>query len=87
MRVGEEAEHVKAVRLLELEPSSDGIQPTERVRAIAVDLADRRATRALDAMQLAAALVLCRERPNHRPFICFDEQLAIAAAAGFSVRG
>ena len=40
-----------------------------------------------DAAQLAAALVWCRERPQRRPFICFDERLAkAAAAAGFEVR-
>lgn len=83
-----DAERVKAVRLLELlRPSWDEIQPSERVRAIAEDLPDRHGVRALDAMQLAAALVWCRERPNRRPFICFDERLSDAAgAAGFTVR-
>ena len=83
-----EAERVKAERLLaQLRPSWDEIQPAERVRAIAEDLPDRYGVRALAAMQLAAALVWCRERPNRRPFICFDERLsAAAAAAGFIVR-
>src|SRR5262245_54964796 len=83
-----EAECVRAVRLLsQLQPSWDEIQPSERVRAIAQALPDRHAVRALDAMQLAAALVWCRERPDRRPFVCFDERLAAAAAAaGFTVR-
>jgi predicted nucleic acid-binding protein len=82
-----EAERVKAVKLLDqLQPSWDEIQPSESVRAIAQDLPDRHGLRALDAMQLAAALVWCRERPSRRPFICFDERLSRAAAAvGFTV--
>jgi predicted nucleic acid-binding protein len=83
-----DAECVRAVKLLDrLRPSWDEIQPAERVRAVAEDLPDRHGLRALDAWQLAAALVWCRERPSRRPFICFDERLATAAAAlGFTVR-
>ncbi len=83
-----EAECARAVRLLtQLQPSWDEIQPSERVRAIAEDLPDRHGVRALDATQLAAALVWCRERPNRRSFVCFDERLAAAATAvGFTVR-
>jgi predicted nucleic acid-binding protein len=82
------AECIRAVKLLgQLRPSWDEIQPSERVRALAEELPDRHGVRALDAMQLAAALVWCHERPNRRPFICFDEGLANAAAAvGFTVR-
>jgi predicted nucleic acid-binding protein len=83
-----DAERVRAVRLLsQLRPSWDEIQPSESVRSIAEELPDRLGVRALDAMQLAAALVWCRERPNRRPFICFDERLSTAAATvGFTVR-
>lgn len=83
-----DAERITAMRLLDqLRPSWDEIQPSERVRTLAEELPDRHGVRALDAMQLAAALVWCRERPNRRPFICFDEYLSGAAAAvGFSVR-
>jgi predicted nucleic acid-binding protein len=83
-----DAERVRAAKLLgQLRPSWDEIQPSERVRAIAEELPDRHGVRGLDAMQLAAALVWCRERPNRRPFICFDERLSRAAAAvGFTVR-
>jgi len=83
-----DADRVRAVRLLsELRPSWDEIQPSESVRAIAEELPDRYGVRALDAMQLAAALVWCRERPNRRSFICFDARLSsAAAAAGFAVR-
>jgi uncharacterized protein len=83
-----EADRVRAVRLLvQLRPSWDEIQPSESVRAIAEELPDRYGVRSLDAMQLAAALVWCRERPTRRSFICFDERLSrAAAAAGFVVR-
>jgi uncharacterized protein len=83
-----EADRVRAVRLLvQLRPSWDEIQPSESVRAIAEELPDRDGVRSLDAMQLAAALVWCRERPTRRSFICFDERLSrAAAAAGFVVR-
>lgn len=42
--------------------------------------------RAADAMQLAAALVLSRDRPRHRPFVVADARLAEAARReGFDV--
>jgi len=83
-----DAERLRAVKLLEqLRHASDEIQPSERVRALAEDLPDRHGVRAADAMQLAAALIWCRERPSRRPFICFEERLSKAASAvGFSVR-
>jgi predicted nucleic acid-binding protein len=82
-----DGERTRAMKLLDqLRPSWDEIQPSERVRDIAENLPDRHGVRTLDAMQLAAALVWCRERPNRRPFICFDDRLTSAAAAvGFSV--
>jgi predicted nucleic acid-binding protein len=83
-----DTERARAARLLsQLQSSWDEIQPSERVRAIAGDLPDRHGVRALDALQLAAALVWCRERPSRRSFVCFDQRLAAAAAAvGFAVR-
>jgi predicted nucleic acid-binding protein len=83
-----DAERLRAVKLLDqLRFSWDEIQPSEQVRVLATELPDRYGLRALDAIQLAAALVWCRERPNRRPFVCFDDRLSRAAAdAGFSVR-
>lgn len=82
-----DAERIKAIRLLEqLRQSWDEIQPSERVRTLAEDLPDRLGVRAADAVQLAAALVWCRERPDRRPFVCYDERLSRAAAnVGFVV--
>ena len=82
-----DSERRRAMTLLgQLRSSWDEIQPSEKVRTIAEGLPDRHGVRTLDAMQLAAALVWCRERPTQRPFVCFDERLAAAAAAvGFAV--
>ncbi|HEY7445353.1 MAG TPA: hypothetical protein VH701_23185 [Vicinamibacterales bacterium] len=82
------AQGATAIRLLnQLRSSWDEMLPSERVRALAEGLPDEYGVRAADALQLAAALVWCRERPRRRPFVCFDEKLARAAAeAGFTVR-
>jgi predicted nucleic acid-binding protein len=76
-----------AVKLLDqLRRSWDEILPTEAVRVIAQSLPDDYSLRAGDAWQLAAALVWCRERPRHRPFVCLDKRLARAASdMGFMV--
>lgn len=83
-----EAQRVSAVKLLnQLRHSWDEIQPSEKVRSVAETLPDEHYVRAADAFQLAAALVWCRERPQRRPFVCFDERLAKAASdAGFAIR-
>ena len=77
-----------AIRLLgQLRRSWDEIQPSEKVRSLAEGLPDQYGVRAADALQLAAALLWCGERPQRRPFVCFDDHLATAAsAAGFVVR-
>ena len=62
------------------------ISPSERVRALALQLPSVYGLRAMDSFQLSAALVWSREKPRHRPFICFDEKLAAAAEkAGFTI--
>lgn len=61
---------------------------------VSLDAPRRRALRLLrahalsaaDAMQLAAALVLCDERPDELEFVCLDDRLAEAARQeGFRV--
>jgi predicted nucleic acid-binding protein len=60
------------------------LPPSLRVLEIASDLPDEYGVRALDAFQLAAALVWCKEKPRNRPFVCADNRLGVAAGdAGF----
>src|ERR1043165_1251318 len=60
------------------------VEPKERVRDLAVTFPRLYGLRALDSFQLAAALVWCKEKPRHRPFVCFDIRLAeTAEKAGF----
>jgi predicted nucleic acid-binding protein len=82
-----DVERRTAIKLLgQLRGSWDEIQPSEKVRSLAEGLPDQYGVRAADALQLAAALLWCGERPQRRPFVCFDERLAKAAsAAGFVV--
>lgn len=62
------------------------IGPNDRVLSIAVSLTSEYNIRALDAFQLAAAIVWCSERPRNRPFVCADKRLSTAATdAGFHV--
>jgi len=62
------------------------IQPTEEVRELAERLLSRNKLRAADALQLAAALVWCSNRPRGRFFIGADGDLSEAAEAeGFTV--
>lgn len=62
------------------------VQPTEEVRERAERLLRIHKLRAADALQLAAALVWCNDRPRDRPLICGDGNLLEAAAAeGFTI--
>src|SRR5258708_1025337 len=62
------------------------VKPTEAVLDIAVSLTSKLNVRALDAFQLAAAIVWCNERPRNRPFVCADKRLSVAAKdSGFDV--
>jgi len=56
------------------------------VREQAEELLARYKIRAADALQLAAALVWCQGRPQHRTLVCFDERLGEAGSKiGFEV--
>ena len=62
------------------------IWPSDRVLGLAVSLTTEHGVRALDAFQLAAALVWCNERTRSRPFVCADKRLSAAAKdAGFDL--
>jgi uncharacterized protein len=64
------------------------ILPTEAVRTRAERLLAVHVLRAADALQLAAALAWCRDRPRGRVFIAGDGRLADAAAVeGFQIVG
>lgn len=60
--------------------------PDDRVRDLASDSLEKYSLRAADALQLAAALAWCQQRPSRRNFITADQRLAEAArSVGFSV--
>jgi len=62
------------------------VQPVGEVRDLAEAQLRLYALRAADALQLAAALVWCRQRPRRRTFVCHDLRLQDAARrAGFTV--
>jgi uncharacterized protein len=71
-------------RLQVLLLSAKEISPSDRVRDLALSQVDRYALKAADALQLAAALVWCKEKPRNRLFLTNDKRLFTAAAeAGF----
>jgi predicted nucleic acid-binding protein len=55
------------------------VTPTNEVRARAIRLLRVHTLRAADAFQLAAALVFCREQPQHLPILTADQRLRSAA--------
>jgi predicted nucleic acid-binding protein len=62
------------------------VLPHDHVRDLAAESLEKYSLRAADAMQLAAALIWCQQRPARRSFFCGDRQLAEAAGtAGFAV--
>lgn len=64
------------------------VPPIDRVRDQARRLAGLHPLRAADALQLAAALVLCDFEPKTLPFVTLDARLASAARReGFEVLG
>ena len=61
------------------------IEPSDAIRDQAAILLDLYPLRAADSLQLAAALIWCRNRPSGRTFLCADARLAEAATqAGFT---
>ncbi len=62
------------------------IVPADPLRDLATRLLDTYELRAADSLQLAAALVWCRETPTRRTFVSADQRLSKSAAdAGFLV--
>lgn len=73
-------------RLADLETRWRDIETTDRCRNLARTFPKLYGLRALDSLQLAAALVWCKELPNKKDFISADNRLCRAAeSAGFTV--
>lgn len=73
-------------RLADLLEDADTVPPTEKVRRGAGHLLAAYSLRAADALQLAAALVACGDRPTGVSFVCLDDRLREAAQRrGFTV--
>jgi len=73
-------------RLSEITVQWTEVTPTNEVRARAIRLLRVHPLRAADGFQLAAALIFCREQPQHLPFLTADQRLRTAASLeGFPV--
>lgn len=68
-------------RLAQLEKRWIEIVVSDRLRDTAISLCSIHDLRASDAIQLASALVWCKDKPRNRSFVCFDKKLADAARA------
>jgi predicted nucleic acid-binding protein len=72
--------------LQELAQSWEEVVSLDSVRTRAIRLVNTHALRAADALQLAAALVACDEKPEGFFFLCLDDRLRNAARReGFPV--
>lgn len=72
-------------RLAGLVEDADTVAPTEEVRRRAGRLLAAHPMRSADALQLAAALVWCGERPTGSTIVCLDSRLReTALREGFS---
>lgn len=81
-----DVEHAARKRLTEITKQWTEVIPTGEVRARAIRLLRVHQLRAADAFQLAAALIFCREQPQHLPFLTADQRLRDAASLeGFPV--
>jgi predicted nucleic acid-binding protein len=81
-----DVEHAARKRLHEMTKQWTEVTPTTEVRARAIRLLRVHPLRAADAFQLAAALIFCREQPQHLPFLTADQRLRDAAnLEGFPV--
>jgi hypothetical protein len=78
---------VRPNRRFPLLSSSLVIPPADSVKESAFAQLDRFPLKASDALQLAAALIWCKQKPRGRWFVCNERQLlAAATAAGFEVQ-
>lgn len=62
------------------------VDPNQKLLNLAIQLLDDYPLRTGDALQLAAALCWCGEKPRRKVFVCFDDRLTEAANdLGFQV--
>jgi predicted nucleic acid-binding protein len=80
------AQRQKAEKRLEtLETIWQEIQPVARIKELAGTFPALYALKAADSLQLASALVWCKENPKNKDFVSGDEKLIkTAAAVGFT---
>lgn len=77
-----------ARRLKQMQRLWQEVQPLETLRDIAMRLLRVHPLRAVDSLQLAAAIVASEHRPSTMEFVCLDARLALAAQReGFNVIG
>lgn len=88
MRQLDASEWTKAAKLAKrLADSWSVIQPSDGLRAKAMQLVDRYDLRASDSLQLAAALEWCENAPQGRVFLATDQKLRDAALlSGFDAK-
>jgi len=73
-------------RLEMLSRSWREISPGDELRELALDLLSNYPLKAADALQLAASLIWCGERPARRNLVCADKRLSgTARSIGFTV--
>ncbi len=73
-------------RLQAFEPTLREVQPSARIRDVAIRLLRSHALRAADALQLAAALAAAGDDARALDFVCLDDRLTAAAQReGFTV--
>jgi uncharacterized protein len=85
-RITREALDAGLYHLQQLRLRCQEIQPVDRVRELAEECLDRFQIRSADALQLAAAMIWCHQKPRNRLFICYDSELTLAAQhCGFDV--
>ncbi len=77
----------KAEKRLEiLEKVWTEIQPESRIKELARTFPSKYKMKAADSLQLAAALVWCKEQPKGKDFISGDEKLIkVAESIGFAI--
>jgi predicted nucleic acid-binding protein len=74
------SDYTKARKLAKtLADSWSIVQPSDALRAKAMQLVERHNLRAADALQLAAALGWCEDAPHGQPFLTADDRLREAA--------